>query len=570
MAERDYTAVSQQYAKDVVGGKIPGGRWLKAACQRSLDDWRKASKGKWAFRWDVERAKRVCAFVELLPHLKGPLAGTRIRLEPWQVWALTQAFAWVHEGGPRHGMRRFRRVYIEVPRGSGKSCLSSAVALYALAADGDQGAEVYSAATKTEQARIVFNDALGMARHSVSKRLMNHLGVSTGQHAITVLSKNSRFVPLSAEAHSLDGLNISFAVIDELHAHQTRDVYDVLLTGAGKRPQSLIWCITTAGFNLSGICYEVHSYLKQVLQGVHEDHSLFGCIWSADEDDDWCSPATWRKANPNWEVSVDPSYVEALAREAQVVAAKRPGFLTKHLNLWQNAATSWAHVPSWQAAQDPTLELEQLLGQPCYVGLDLASKNDLAAKVLLFPKWTNGKLSVAVFPTFYLPDQAIQESRNASYKGWWMDGHITRTEGEIIDYERIEQDILADAQRFDVREVAFDPWSATQLAQRLMAQGINMVQVNQTVRNLSEPMKELDALTRSGRLSFNNPVLLWCASNVVVQEDHNGNIFPRKLKSENKIDGITATLNALARVIAQDHQAPSSSVYQTRGLLVIG
>ena len=276
---RNYASVARQYARAVVAGKMPTCKWVLAACQRQLDDLTRFKGKDSPYRFNPKLtdklgrsfypADNLCAFIERLPHVKGPLAGEMIKLEPWQVFILTTVFGWVKADGKR----RFRRSYIEVPRGNAKSTLSSALALYMLAADREGGAEVYSLATTRDQARIVFGDAQTMARRSPGFR--NRFNVNVGAHNMNVLASGSKFEALSAEGSTLDGLNIHFGCVDELHAHKTRTVYNVVEAGTGKRDNSLLWVITTAGSTRSGICYEVRSFVTKLLNGVFEDDSHF-------------------------------------------------------------------------------------------------------------------------------------------------------------------------------------------------------------------------------------------------------------------------------------------------------
>ena len=300
-----YVERARAYADAVLSGAIPACRYVRQACERQIGDLASPPAG---YRFDETEASRICQFVELTPHIKGPLAKREetITLADWQVFILTTVFGWVDD----EDNRRFRRVYIEVPRGNGKSSLSSPIGLHMLALDGEAGSEVYSAATTRDQARIVFRDAQAMARKM--PKFCKRFGVEVTAQAIVQLRTSSSFKALSADGHTLDGLNIHLAIVDELHAHKTRDVYDVLETGLGKRPQSLLWMITTAGSNKHGICYEVRDYVLKVLAGTVDDtsaESTFGIVYTVDEGDDPFSEDTLRKANPNWGVSVDPNIV---------------------------------------------------------------------------------------------------------------------------------------------------------------------------------------------------------------------------------------------------------------------
>ncbi|MER2552676.1 MAG: terminase large subunit, partial [Thauera sp.] len=410
MAGRNYAAIARQYAEAVVGGDIAACKWVRLACQRQLDDLQRFKGRNPPYRFNprltdkqgrsFQPADNLCAFVERLPHVKGPLAGQPILLEPWQVFILTTVYGWVKPDGKR----RFRRAYIEVPRGSGKSALSSAVALYMLAADGEGGAEVYSLATTRDQARIVFGDAQAMARQSAGFR--SRFGVGVGAHNIHVLASGSKFEALSAEGSTLDGLNIHFGCIDELHAHKTRTVYDVVETGTGKRDNSLLWVITTAGSNRSGICYEVRTFVTRLLDGVLADDSQFGIVYGLDDGDDWTLEESLIKANPNWGISVRPEVLAPLQAKAMQMPSAVNNFKTKHLNEWVNADTAWMDMRAWDRCADSLLDLDAYAGQPCWIGLDLASKTDIAALLLVFAhQEIDG--GFAVFGRYYLPEDTV-------------------------------------------------------------------------------------------------------------------------------------------------------------------
>ena len=540
---KDYVAVADNYAKRVIQGKIPACKWVKAACQRQQDDltrWRAKTS---PFSFSKAKATSVCQFIEYLPHVKGPLAKQEISLEPWQIFVLTTVFGWIKASD---GKRRFRRSYIEVPRGNGKSAMSSGIGLYMLAADGEMGAEVYSLATTRDQARIVFGDAQQMVR--LSPDLRRHYGIEIAAHNINILAQGSKFEPLSAEGSTLDGLNIHLGIIDELHAHKTRTVYDVVETGTGKRDQSLLWVITTAGSDRSGICYEVRGFVTKVLDGVIEDDSQFGVIYGLDDDDDWATEDSLKKANPNWGVSVRPEVVLPLMAKALQMASATNNFLTKHLNRWVNADTAWMDMKAWDRSKCE-LTLDDFAGEPCHIGLDLASKVDFAALILVFRRETE----YYAFLRSYLPENTIYRAENAQYQGWHNDGRIISTPGDVIDYSAIETDLIELNSRFQVQEIAYDPWQALQLSTRMTEQGLQMVEMRATVANFSEPMKQLQALVLSGKFKHDgDPVLAWMASNVVGHLDAKDNIYPRKERPENKIDGIVALIMAMGRAIVAE------------------
>lgn len=545
-----FVAVANGYIEDVLAGKILACKWVKAACQRQKDDLARWKAKSAPYHFDVEKASRVCEFIELLPHIKGPLAGQCIKLEPWQVFILTTVFGWVKPDGKR----RFRRGYTEVPRGNAKSTLSSGIGLYMLVADGEGGAEVYSLATTRDQARIVFGDAQNMARKRAE--MMKALGVKVDAHNINVLRTASKFEALSSEGSTLDGLNIHFGCVDELHAHKTREVYDVVETGTGKRDQSLLWVITTAGSNRAGICYEVRTFVMRMLDGVFKDETQFGIIFGLDDGDDWTSEAALIKANPNWGVSVRPDVLLPLQAKAMQLPSAVNNFKTKHLNEWVNADTAWMDMRAWDDCGRRALALDAFEGQECWIGIDLASKVDIAALKLLFrdPEREGG---FAVFGKYYLPEATVQESTNSQYQGWHNAGRLTVTPGNVIDFDWIESDLRDFTSRFEVKTVAFDPFQATQFSTRMLAEGMPMVEVRPTVLNFSEPMKSLEALVLQRKFAHGgDPILTWMVSNVVCHRDQKDNIYPRKERPENKIDGVVALLMALNRALLGADEVP--------------
>jgi phage terminase large subunit-like protein len=566
MDASNYAAIAKRYAEQVVAGEILACRWVQRACQRQLDDLAKFKGKASPYSFNPKLADKdgrsfypadnLCAFIERLPHVKGPLAGEPIQLEPWQAFILTTVFGWVKS----NGTRRFRRSYIEVPRGNAKSTLSSAVALYMLAADREGGAEVYSLATTRDQARIVFGDAQTMARRSPGFR--RRFSVEVGAHNMHVLASGSKFEALSAEGSTLDGLNIHFGCVDELHAHKTRTVYDVVETGTGKRDNSLLWVITTAGSNRAGICYEVRTFVTKLLDGVFEDDSQFGIIYGLDDGDDWTAESALIKANPNWDISVKPEVLLPLQAKAMQLPSAVNNFKTKHLNEWVNADTAWMDMRAWDACADSTLDIEAFIGQPCWIGLDLASKTDIAALVLVFPHPEIAD-AYAVFGKYYLPEDTVSSAGNSQYEGWMRTGRLTVTPGNVIDFGWIEADLLEMASRFEVQAVAFDPFQATQLSTRMLSEGLPMIEVRPTVLNFSEPMKTLEALVLQKKLTHDgDPVLTWMASNVVAHLDVKDNIYPRKERAENKIDGIVALIMALSRAIKPGENVVLGSDYE--------
>lgn len=553
--DEPYTGLAAQYIEDILSSERSACNYVKFACERQKRDLESPPAG---YTFDHGRAARICRFIELLPHIKGKWAGTHITLEPWQAFILTTVFGWVDA----RGYRRFKTAYTEVPRKNAKSTISSGVALYLMSADGEAGAEVYSAATTRDQAKIVWQDAKRMVDSTPGLR--HKFNVHTTAHSIHVEDTASWFRTLSRDqGGNLDGLNVYGAIVDELHAHKTRDVWDVIETGTGSREDPMMWAITTSGFNRAGICYEQRAYTIKVLQGVVDDPEYFGIIYTIDDGDEWTDEASWIKANPNWDVSVKPDDIRRKARKAMEMAAAQNNFLTKHLNVWVNADTAWLDMRAWDRCSHPELTLEQFEGKPCWIALDLASKLDIASIALLFRQDDK----YIIFTQNYLPEDAAEEGRNSQYGGWVREGRLITTSGNVTDYGAIEDDLREMAGRFDVQEIGYDPWQSQYLANNLTEDGLNLSEYRQTVQNMSEPMKELEASVMAGNLRHDSdPVLTWMISNVVAHLDAKENVYPRKEFPENKIDGVIAVIMALGLYLRKQNEV---TPYAFHGLRVI-
>lgn len=551
MKKPDYVAIAKEYMRGVLDGSVPACSFVKQAVQRQLNDLRRWGAEGGDYYFDEKEASRPCWFIENLTHTKGELAGRAIHLEPWQCFLLTTLFGWKAKAGNR----RFRSAYVEVGRGNGKSTLLSGIGLFCLCADHEPGAEVYSFATTREQAKIVFGDAQTMARGN--RALQEAYGLEVTAHALYVPATNSTFQAKSAEGSTLDGLNTHLAIIDELHAHKKRDVFDVVETSLGKRRNSLMVSITTAGVDRTGICYEQRTLVTKILSGSLQDESYFGVIYTLDPDDDWKSDEALAKANPNWGVSVRPEVIRALQAKAIATPSAENNFKTKHLDVWCNADVGWMDMKAWDACADESLDESDFDGEPCWLGLDLASTSDMTAKVKIFQRKIDGSSHYYLFGDYWLPRTAIERGVNSQYQGWEYLGYLHVCEGPVTDFAEIRDSILEDCGRYSVQSVAYDPFQAVQLSKELSDDGVPMVLCKQTVANLSDPMKQFQALVLDHRLHFNgDPVLTWMVSNVVCHVDVKENIYPRKDAPENKIDGVVAGIMALSRALLNDeHRA---------------
>ena len=551
------------YARSVAAREIPASRYVIAACERFLRDLADAEAGNspWEFRADL--AEKPMLFAGLLPNIKGPEAGKPIQLMGWQKFCFANLFGFVERGTET---RRFRQGIIYVPRGNGKTTVAAPIALYCTFVEGEGGAEGYAAAVTRDQARILFETAQNMVRRSPEFR--QRFGVEVGAHTIYQSTSASKFLAVSSDAKALDGLNVQVAVCDEIGSHKTAEVYEVLLTAMGKRQQPLLLSISTATGNSAGIGKQLWDYVAKVLDGVVQDDRLFGVLYTIDDGDNIWDEATWRKANPSWGHAVQPDAIRAIMRQARNNPAQEAAAKTRHLNIWVGADEALFSMRSWRDCAVPGLTLDGFEGRECHIAIDLASKTDLAALVILFPEdQEDGRREYAAFAKCYLNEAAVMEARNPSYPGWAAEGYLTVTPGNETDFGAIEDDLLDLCRRFQVQSAAFDPWCATQLAQRMQAEGVPIVEFRATTQNFSEPTKELDAAMRAGRIQHDgNPVLEWCIGNVVGRYDARANVYPRKARPEQKIDAAIALIMAIGRTLAETDAMPFAD---GRGLLMI-
>lgn len=552
-----------QYIDNVISGEIPACKWIKLACQRHLDDIEHGhARGIW---FDEELAQHSLEFFQFLKHSKGEWAGRTLELEPWQKFIVGSVFGWQRHDDNGVEIRRFRTAYVEVPRKNGKTTLAAGIALYLLTSDDEDGAEIYAAATKMDQAKICHDEATRMVKSSPHLRRV----VKSFKNNLHIEGTASKFEPVSKDTDSLDGFNVHGAIIDELHAHKTRDMWDVLETGTGARLQPLMLAITTAGFNRQSICFETHDYVEKILDGVIVDDTVFGVIFTIDEDDDWEDEAAWAKANPNYGISVKLSYIRDLVDKAKQMPSALNAFLRLALDVWTQSETRWMDAERW-ASCGAMVDADGLRGRTCYAGLDLSSTTDVTALVLVFPPEVDGD-PYQILCRFWVPEDGMTKrvkKDRVPYDAWVRQGFMSTTPGDVIDYDFILHQIDQDAERYDLKEIAFDRWGATKLMTQMEDHGHEIVQFGQGFASMSGPMKELEKLVLSQDLTHGgNPVLTWMAHNLVAREDPAGNIKPDKEKSTEKIDGIVALIMGLDRAIRNKDE---TSVYEERGLRTVG
>jgi phage terminase large subunit-like protein len=553
-----FAADALDYAHAIADRKIPASLHARLAGERFIRDHRDARRASCPWSFDADAANRAMFFATQMPNIKGPEAGNKIVLMPWQKFVYANVFGFRER---ETGARRFRQGVVYVPKGNGKTTISAPLAMYMTFGEEEGGAEGYAAAVTRDQARILFETAQNMVRRSPD--MQREWGVGVRVNAIYQEHSASRFIPISSDAKALDGLNVAVAVLDEIGSHRTSEVYDALMTATGKRKQPFILSISTATSNSAGIGKRLWDYLARVLEGGQEDDRLFGIIYSVDDTDDPWDEATWIKANPGWGRSVQPDAIRAIMRQARNNPAQEASARTRHLNVWVGADEALFSTRAWNACGDASLSLDDFEGEECHLALDLASKTDLAALLMVFPKAEH----YAVFARCYLNEAAVMEARNPSYPGWAANDELVITPGNETDFGMIEDDIADLCRRFRVLSMAYDPWGSTQLAQRLAAQGVPCVEFRSNTQNFSEPTKELEAAIRAGRLRHDmNGPLAWCIGNVVGHYDARGNVYPRKARPENKIDGAIALIMGIARCMTH---VETRSVYETRGMTLV-
>lgn len=513
------------------------------------------ASGYWYDEAAAERA--VAFFAECLTHTTGEWRGQPFVLADWQADRIVRPlFGWKRADGTR----RYRTAFIAVPRKAGKTTLAAGLALYAAFADGEPGAQVINAAADREQARLCFDIARQMVE--AEPELLSRADVF--KNAITLPEMGSSYRVLSSDAYTKHGLNCHYIGADELHCWPGRELWDTLVTSTGARRQPLTVVTTTAGYDRHSLCYELWEHARKVRDGIIEDPSFLPVLFAADEDDDWKDPATWAKAHPGYGITVQRDYFEQECAKAQATPAYENSFRRLLLNQWTEQDSRWLAMDAWDGCRG---EMPELQGRECWAGLDLASTTDLSAFVLAFH--VGDKLILK--PHFWIPEDTIRERvrrDRVPYDQWVAQGLITATPGAVTDYDFIRRDISELAERYQLREVAFDRWNATQLTTQLAGDGLALVGFGQGFASMAGPSRELERrIVGRELLHDGNPVLRWMVSNVTVEMDPAGNLKPSKAKSTERIDGVVAACMAIGRW--QQAEAAPVDPYASRGLAFV-
>lgn len=515
--------------------------------------------------FDQEKADHAIGFINCLTHTKGRWAGSSFTHLPWQTEFHEKLFGTVKE----NGYRQYRFGYLEIPKKNGKSEDAAAIALEQLVADGEQGAEVYSAAGDKEQAGLVYHVAAQMVRNN--RQLRKRLKVLDSRKRIIDYRTNSFYQVLSSESYTKHGINPSCIIFDELHAQPNRELFDVLTDGTdAARTQQLVVILTTAGiYDVNSIAWEVHDHAVKVRDGIVEDPSFLPMVYGLDADADYEDEDLWKEVNPAFDHIFDMDHLKVAFAQAKESPVKLQNFRRLRLNQWLNQILRWLPMDKWDACGGP-VDKGTLLKRTCFGALDLSSTIDLASFELVFPPVSRGE-KWKILSQFFVPEENIRKRAKKDrvpYDLWARAGLIKATSGNVIDYGFIRKAVNNAANIYDLREVAYDPWGAVKLATELAEEdGIPMVEHRQGFKSMSPPTKELLKMVLGGELAHGgHKVLRWCADNLVVKIDAAENVKPEKDKARERIDGIVALIMALGRAIVNFDE---SSIYDEQGIMFI-
>ena len=511
------------------------------------------------YYFDKEEASKAIGFIETFcTHTKGELTGKQLLLEDWQKKIVGDLFGWKNK---KTNLRKYRTAYIQIPRKNGKSTMCAAIGLYMLFADSERGSEIFSAAGDRAQAGIVFEIAKQMIINNIELTKRSKVF----RNSITNESKGNFYQAISSDSKTKHGFNANCVIFDELHTQPNRDLWDTLLTSTGARRQPLCIAITTAGYDRQSICWEIYNYAKQVENKIIKDESFYSCIYEAEIDDDITDQKVWKKANPNYGISLRKEYMKRESQRAVDVPSYQNTFKRLMLNIWTDSVTAWITPKEWEACEGE-IDLKKLKGKACWAGLDLASTRDISALVLLFKE--DDKFLLV--PYCFIPEENARkrsEKDKVDYMTWIRDKHIIATSGDVADYNFIKHKIKELATEFNIQSIAYDRWNASQLVIDLTNDGVPMAPFGQGFLSMSAPTKEFEKIILGEQLVHNgNPVMSWAINNVAIQEDPAGNLKPNKAKSTEKIDPVVAAIMALGEHMTTEDL---DSIYDQRGLLIL-
>jgi len=528
--------ILNQYCNDVKSGIIPAGLHLKNAIIRFQQDMLNLDENGWLYR--EESVNKVIDFIGKLKHFTGKYAGKSFKLEPWQVFIVANLYGFYNFDGSR----RFQTAYLEMARKQGKTALVAALALYHLIADNEQAAEILFAANSKEQAKIGFNMVKAFAKGSPKfDKLIKHRWLD-----IFYDDTNSFIKVLAADSSKIDGYNCSLGIVDEYHSAPNSQVRDVIRSSQGMRVSPLLITITTAGFDKSLPCYDLHTVCAEIIAGVKVDNSLFSVIYSLDEGDDWRNPDMWLKSNPNLGITVNVDFITKQVQQAINSPTDEVGVKTKNLNVWCDSADVW--IPDeYIINATKKVDFDDFKGENCYVGVDLASNVDLTAVSYLFVKGDKYYFKTE----YYIPHDTLSvhnlHADKELYKQWAGNRYLKVTAGNVTDYDYITKDLLSIGDNSDILKIYYDKYNANAWAIQCTEQGLSLEPFSQALGNFNNCTKEFERLILSGRVVLDdNPINRYCLRNVILKKDFNDNAKPIKMSEKKKIDGVISMLQALA------------------------
>ena len=532
--------------------------------------WRTEEPGENGELFDADRVDKVIQSLRVLKHTKGRWAGQALEPTPVQVaYFIAPIFGWVHENSEGVMVRVIQEAYIEMPRKGGKTSIASGFGMYLAFADGEAGAEVVFGAASKDQAGAAFRPVESLARAS---KVLQRAGIVATKTHITQAATTSTLKVVSSRGDLAHGANIHGALIDELHVHKNPDLLEAIESGTGAREQPLTIIITTADDGqVVGTYAQRRDMVEKVCNGILKQPATYAIIFAASDTDDPFAESTWRKSNPLYPVTPSPEFMRKAADKAKSNPVAMASFLRLHLGIRAKQGSRYISLEHWKKAGLTTFKEGSLLGRLAYGGLDLASVSDLTALAWLFPDDVGGYDALY---RFWLPEAALEALDGATARmasAWVADGWITLTPGDVVDYDWIKSTIVEDSLKFRVAEIGYDRWNSSQMVIDLQdKEGMPMTKVGQGVQSMSPALKELDRLVRLGRFhAGDNPVMLWMIDNLRVASDPAGNIKPDKAKSLAKIDGVSATLDALFCAMNSDYVQEAESAYETSSLTVV-
>ena len=526
------------YANKVLNGEIVTGKLIKLAAKRYLNFFDRED-----IYFDGSKCDKVINFISKLKHFSGRSSGKNFILEEWQKWIVYNIFGFYYKDT---GLRMTNKVFILVARKNGKSAFASALCLYGLLCDGEDGAQVLNVANSREQGKLLFDMECNLLKSIDPKGKHLH----TYRDRIKYPKTNSYSRCLSSDSTGLDGLSASFFVCDETHEYADSKLWDVLISSQGFRSNPLAIQISTSGFRLFGFCRKYRDMCVNILNGVSNDDTQFSAIYEMDDEDNWQLEENWIKANPNIDVTVNRKYLRDQVNMAKNNTSLEVGIRTKNFNQWVSSQDIWINNDTLlKYSQD--VKLEDYKDSFCYMGVDLSAVSDLTALSVLIP--TDDKF---IFKTFYyLPNSCLQDNSNSElYKEWKRKKLLTITDGNVTDYDFVLNDILRINKSIYISKIGYDSWNATQWAIDATEKSLPLEPFSQALGNFNRPTKEIERLIKMGKVVIdNNEITRWCFSNVMLKYDHNENVKPVKQENQQKIDGVIAMIQALGTYLTVAH-----------------